>query len=88
MCVYVCVRGGGGGGGGGAAVCVFAPPVTDKPPRHWTAAKVKTASSDSDSCEVVSYPDPNVRNDDYRLQSYVRLGLGTRLHANGNPEHR
>ena len=41
---------------------------------------------------VVSYPDPNVRNDDYRLQynitwcytasdnhRYVHLGLGTRL---------
>ena len=38
---------------------------------------------------LVSYPDPNVRNDDYRLQynityavlynAYVRLGLGTRL---------
>ena len=38
---------------------------------------------------VVSYPDPNVRNDDYRLQynitvmlycnRYVYLGLGTRL---------
>ena len=25
---------------------------------------------------VVSYPDPNVRNDDHR---YVRLGLGTKL---------
>ena len=34
MFMSVCV-GGGGGGGGGAAVCVFAPPVTDKPPRHW-----------------------------------------------------
>ena len=29
--MFVCVR----GGGGGAAVCVFASPVTDKPPRHW-----------------------------------------------------
>ena len=38
---------------------------------------------------MVSYPDPNVRNDDYRLQynityavsdnAYVRMGLGTRL---------
>ena len=38
---------------------------------------------------LVSYPDPNVRNDDYRLQynintvsdnhRYVHLGLGTRL---------
>ena len=43
------------------------------------------------TCDVpllVSYPDPNVRNDDYRLctlyytvsdNAYVRLGLGTRL---------
>ena len=31
-CVCVCV--GGGGGGGGAAISVFAPPVTDTPPRH------------------------------------------------------
>ena len=32
---------------------------------------------------LVSYPDPNVRNHDYRLQynitRYVHLGLGTRL---------
>ena len=35
----VCV---GEGGGGGAAVCVFAPPVTDKPPRHWSERTVLT----------------------------------------------
>ena len=53
----------------------------------WLARTTQTA------VKLVSYPDPNVRNDDYRLQynilctlyytvsdnAYVRLGLGTRL---------
>ena len=42
MCACVRGGGGGGGGGGGAAVCVFAPPVTDKPPRHWVAEQFMT----------------------------------------------
>ena len=40
-----------------------------------------------DTNVLISYPDPNVRNDDHRLQydimsydhRYVHLGLGTRL---------
>ena len=56
MFVCMCAGGGGGGGGGGAAVCVFAPPVTDKPPRHWSEGKqggaLKRCLNRADACSA------------------------------------